>query len=117
MLVMAVVGVIWSPSADFQQQPSISDHAVEANFGNVSSGSPRMATSHFNLRNVAAGVAELWGPMATFTALLSSAVNHCCGTRSSGGGQRQNKYDGAVGMIRKSGANLSSLCRTCCTVN
>src|SRR5581483_1018862 len=96
-----------------QQQPSISDQGFDASCGMVWSGSPRIATSQFNFFNVAPGVAEGCGPIATFTARPSSSANHFCGTRNSGGGHRQNKYDGAVGITRKSGLNRSSCSFTC----
>ena len=115
MSVTACSGEMCSPLSSFQQQPSIADHGVEASWGRVWSGSPRRATSQFNFLSVAEGVAELCGPMATFTALESSSRNQVCGTRSSGGGQRQNKYDGAVGITRKLGSNSVSLFLTCCS--
>src|SRR5579864_4580283 len=96
-------GFKWIPDSSRQQQPSISDHVPDASCESVWSGSPRIATSQFNLRRVAPGVAEGCGPIATFTALLSSSANHLCGTRNSGGGQRQKRYEGAVGITRKSG--------------
>ena len=68
-----------------------------------------MATSHPVLRSVAPGVAEECGPMATLTALPDKPANHSLGMRSSGGGQRQNKYDGAVGITRKPGAKAFHL--------
>src|SRR5207247_1856768 len=96
-------GLRCSPFSSFQQQPSISVHGHDASCTSVSSGSPRMATSQFSFRSVAAGVAEGCGPIATFTAPSPSSANHLRGTRNSGGGQRQNKYDGAVGTIKKLG--------------
>src|SRR3954447_21992170 len=80
-------------------------HGFDASSAMVKSGSPRSTTSHFVFRSVAAAVADPCGPMATFTAEVPNPANHSAGTRSSGGGHRQNKYEGAVGITRKSGAN------------
>src|SRR5579864_4982328 len=103
MSVTPRVGVKWIPDSSRQQQPSISDHVPDASCASVWSGSPRIATSQFNFLKVAPGVAEGCGPIATFTASPPSSANHFCGTRNAGGGQRQKRYEGAVGITRKSG--------------
>src|SRR5690349_21513372 len=87
-----------SPCSSRQQQPSISDHGLSESWDSARSGSPRMATSQPTLRMDAAGVADVWGPMATLTALVWRAANNALGIRTSGGGQRQKRYDGAVGI-------------------
>src|SRR5579871_524663 len=87
-----------TPLSSRQQHPSISLHGLVASRGSVWSGSPRIPTSHCIFRMAAAGVAEVCGPIATFTALPPNSANHCFGILTSGGGHRQNKYDGAVGM-------------------
>src|SRR5215208_4278862 len=94
-----------SPSESLQQTPSIELHGLVAKSAIAWSGSPLITTSARVFRKVADGVAEECGPIATFTARPPIAANQSIGTRSSGGGHRQNRYDGAVGMTRKSGSN------------
>src|SRR4051794_14192584 len=101
-------GVRCIPLSSRQQHPAISLHDFDASSGIVWSGSPRIPTSHPSLRIVAGGVADVCGPIATFTAFPPISANHSFGTLTSGGGQRQNRYDGAVGITRKSGANAST---------
>src|SRR5437763_15017179 len=96
-------GLIWNVSPVLKQHPVIWSQDLLASSGMVWAGSPRRATSQPVLRIVAAGVAEGCGRISTFNDLLPSPAIHSMGTRSSGGGHRQNKYDGAVGMTRKSG--------------
>src|SRR4051812_10740333 len=89
-------------------------HGFDASSAMAKSGSPRSTTSHPVLRRVAAAVAEPCGPIVTLTADVPNPANHSAGTRNSGGGHRQNKYEGAVGIIRKSGANASTRVFTSC---
>src|ERR1051326_1916963 len=101
-------GEMYSSETLRQQHPSMVFQSSVASRGKVKSGSPRITTCTFNLRIADAGVEEGCGPIATFVAFPSSAANHSLGTRTSGGGQRQNKYEGAVGITRKSGAKSAT---------
>ena len=76
-----VLAAIVLPAAAFDRGPR-----SRSKLGKVRSGSPRRATSQFNFLSVAEGVAELCGPMATFTALESSSRNQVCGTQALGAG-------------------------------
>src|SRR5207249_6440524 len=86
-------GLRCSPFSSFQQHPSISVHGRDASCTSVSSGSPRMATSQFSFRSVAAGVAEGCGPIATFT-LRPQAPQTICGETANRGEDNPKKSNG-----------------------
>src|SRR5438105_4960834 len=110
MSVVAKLGLMRFPLSSRQQHPGISAQGLVASSAITSSGSPRNTTSHRSLRRHAPGVAEECGPIATVVALPRNSLNHCCGTLSSGCGHLQNRYEGALGITRKSGRNESN-CR------
>ena len=103
-----------SPSAPRRVIDETSPHdpgAVPARRTRTSSHSPITTASTFSFSSVARGVVDAWGPTPTNmppTARARSAASICIGTRSSGGAQRQNRYDGALVTTVSSGANAAT---------